>query len=257
MPENMLQLVIESLAQHQSLSLVGTAIAFLALERILPHYPVDRRRDLGLDVVGVIAGLAFVAIAYGALHRLVDEVSGGWWAMSMCPLHTWPSAAKVAMVVLLVDFTIYWLHRSMHRWPFSWRMHRWHHSIEQMYWFAGFRASFPHILLYGIPQVVLPTVVFDLSPLETTAAAAIANFVQIWTHTNIRVDIGPLQWLIVTPAYHRVHHRASAEPARNFGNLLTIWDRMFGTHEAPRREVTVLCGLAEPRPPLARMLLGV
>lgn len=168
-----------------------------------------------------------------------------------------PSAVKLLWVVLLVDFSIYWLHWCMHRWKFAWRTHRWHHSIEQMYWFAGFRASFLHILLYAIPQLVLPMAIFDLNASEIVVASAAGNFVQIWTHTNLKVNIGPLQWLIVTPDYHRLHHRAGHGPARNLGNLLTVWDRLFGTHEAPDRLRASRCGIVEPRPSLLRMVLGV
>jgi sterol desaturase/sphingolipid hydroxylase (fatty acid hydroxylase superfamily) len=68
-------------------------------------------------------------------------------------------------------------------------MHRWHHSIEQLYWFAGFRASFLHILLFGISQVIVPVFVFDLNMSEMMVATGLGNFVQIWTHTNLKVNI--------------------------------------------------------------------
>jgi len=249
--------VTDALVQYQSLSLVVLAIAFAALEPILPHHPVDRRRDLLLDLVGVVAGLASVAIAYGALRGLARLVDSAWWSEAQRAARGLPSAVKVAWVVALVDFSIYWLHAFMHRSKFGWRMHCWHHSIEQMYWFAGFRASFLHILLYGVPQVVLPMIVFDLSPAEVAVAGGVANFVQLWTHTNLRLNIGPLRWLIVTPDYHRVHHRASDARAVNLGNVFTVWDRLFGTHEAPDRAPVAQCGLVGPRPGLFRMVLGV
>lgn len=257
LPEDLAQIVADALIQYQSLSLVLIAVAFIVLEPILPHYPVDRRREMLLNVVGVLAGVAFVAISYGALRQLGGTVDVAAWEQAMRVPRELASPVKVLFVVLIVDFSIYWLHRFMHRWNFSWRMHRWHHSIEQMYWFAGFRASFLHILLYGIPQVVVPVFIFDLGPSETMVASVVANFVQIWTHTNLKVNIGPLKWLIVTPDYHRVHHRASDGPAKNLGNLLTVWDRLFGTYEEPERSPIGRLGLVEPRPGLLRMLLGV
>lgn len=255
--ETLPSLVAGALSQYQSLSLVVIAIAFATLEPILPHHPVDRRRDAVLDVAGAAAGLTFVVIAYGALRWLVGLMDAAAADQALRVPRELHPAVKVVLAVVLVDFSIYWLHRFMHAWQFSWRMHRWHHSIEQMYWFAGFRASFLHILLYGIPQVVLPIVVLDLGPFETAVASAVANFVQIWTHTNIKVHIGPFEWLVVTPDYHRVHHRASDRPARNLGNVLTVWDRLFGTYEAPPRVPVGCCGLVEARPGLLRMLVGV
>jgi len=256
-PADFARMIGDALTQYPSLSLVLIAIAFMALEPILPHHPVDRRREILLNVVGVLAGVAFVAISYGALRGLERMADAAAWGQVLRMPRELPSFAKILFVVLIVDFAIFWLHAFMHHWKFSWRMHRWHHSIEQMYWFAGFRASLPHIFLYGIPQVVVPVIVFDLSPWETMVASAVANFVQIWTHTNLKVNIGPLKWLIVTPDYHRVHHLAHDGPAKNLGNLLTIWDRLFGTYEAPERSPIGRCGLLEPRPGLLRMLLGI
>jgi sterol desaturase/sphingolipid hydroxylase (fatty acid hydroxylase superfamily) len=257
MPEDFPRIVADALVQYQSLALIVMAIGFAALELILPHYPVDRRRDLFLDFVGVVAGFAFVAVSYSALRWLVSLAGDPSWDRAMSAPRELPSMVKVLLVVLIVDFSIYWLHVFMHRYRFAWRMHRWHHSIEQMYWFAGFRASFLHILIYGIPQVAVPMIVFDLSLSEMMVASAVGNFVQIWTHTNLKVNLGPLQWLIVTPDYHRVHHRAGDGPAKNLGNLLTVWDRLLGTYEAADQSAVDHCGLVEPRPGLIRMMLGI
>ena len=256
-PDNAARLVSQALTQYQSLSLILIAIAFATLEPLLPHHPVDRRREAILDVVGVVAGLVFVAISYGSLGWLARLANVAAFGEAMRMVRALSPALKVLFVILMVDFNIYWLHRAMHRWNFPWRMHRWHHSIEEMYWFAGFRASFLHVLLYGIPQVILPVMVFDLSVGETAFATGVANFVQIWTHTNLKVNIGPLRSIIVTPDYHRVHHRASNGPAKNLSNVLTVWDRLFGTYEAPDRNPVSHFGLVEPRPSLPRMLLGV
>ena len=245
------------LTQYPSASLILFALVFVVLEGVLPHRPVDRRREWPLDLLAVAAGVVFVVVAYGGLRHLIPVLDALAPSTVLRALRTLPSAAKVVLVVLLVDFTIYWLHRFMHRWPVGWRMHRWHHTIEQMYWFAGFRASFLHVLLYGVPQVFVPTLVFDLDAVEVAVATAIANFVQVWTHSNIQPRLGPLQWWIVTPDYHRLHHRTGAETVRNFGNLLTVWDRLFRTHESPPLNAELPCGLGEPRPGLPRMLLGL
>jgi sterol desaturase/sphingolipid hydroxylase (fatty acid hydroxylase superfamily) len=255
--EDMREVIAAALVQYQSWSIVLIAVAFAALELVVPHHPVNRRRELTRDLVGALAGVVFVMVSYSALQWAVRLTSREGLGGAVFESGALPSVVRVLLVVLVVDFCIYWLHRLMHRSAGFWRMHRWHHSIEEMYWFAGFRASLPHILIYGIPQVIVPSLIFDLSALELAAAAAIGNFVQVWTHANIKAHIGPLQWLIVTPDYHRLHHRASERPAVNLGNVLTVWDRLFGTHEAPDGRRSERCGLVEPRPPLWRMLLGV
>jgi len=71
-------------------------------------------------------------------------------------LQSLPGLVKIGMALFIVDFIIYWIHRAQHQFDFLWRTHAWHHSIEQMYWFAGFRTSFLHSLIYNIPQVIIP-----------------------------------------------------------------------------------------------------
>ncbi len=118
-------------------------------------------------------------------------------------------------------------------------------------------ASFLHILLYSFAQVIGPVFVFDLNAAETAIAAAVANVLQIWIHSNLKLDIGPLGWLFVMSEFHRAHHCASPGPARNLGNVVTLWDRLFGTFEAPEPNPRSCLGLADPSPALVRRLLGV
>ena len=58
--------------------------------------------------------------------------------------------------------------------------------------------------------------------------------VNLWVHTNLNVSLGPLDALIITPAFHRLHHGRDYGQMTNFGFLLTVWDRMFGTYVDPK-----------------------
>jgi sterol desaturase/sphingolipid hydroxylase (fatty acid hydroxylase superfamily) len=84
-------------------------------------------------------------------------------------------------------------------------------------------------------------------------------FVQFWTHTNTDPKLGRLAWLFVTPAYHRVHHAADIELQNgNFGLILTIWDRMFGTYLDPAQvPANFELGLGDAPPARARLFAGV
>jgi sterol desaturase/sphingolipid hydroxylase (fatty acid hydroxylase superfamily) len=161
---------------------------------------------------------------------------------------------------MLVDFIIYWLHRAQHRFDWMWRTHAWHHSIEHMYWFAGFRTSFLHSFLYNIPQAMVPMLIFNLSPLETGVGYSIGLFIQFWEHTNVRVNIGPLKWIFITPHYHRIHHSATRNQGMNLGTTFSIWDRMFGTYVDPNTMPDSFpMGLGTPveKERVPRLLLGV
>lgn len=236
------------------------ALVFETLERVRPAREVDRWKDLKIDVTSF--ALAVV------MNRACDWMITGWAQThlpvqlvdSMAAVRALPSVVKILLALIVADFTIYWIHRAQHRSDTLWRTHAWHHSIEQMYWFAGFRTSFAHSFLYNIPQATIPMLFFGLGTFETSVAFAIGMVVQFWEHTNLRVNIGPLAYVFITPQYHRVHHSASELCRSNYGTTFSLWDRMFGTYTEPRDvpSNTVL-GLGEPieRRRVPRMIVGV
>jgi sterol desaturase/sphingolipid hydroxylase (fatty acid hydroxylase superfamily) len=102
--------------------------------------------------------------------------------------------------------------------------------------------------------------VFKLSPVEAGVAYSIGVLIQFWEHTNVRVNIGPLRWLFITPDYHRVHHSATQQCRMNLGTTFSLWDRMFGTYVDPASmPESFPLGLGEPidKKKIPRMLLGV
>ena len=167
---------------------------------------------------------------------------------------------RILSAIVIADFIIYWIHRAQHRYGLLWRTHAWHHSIEEMYWFAGFRTSFFHSLLNNIPQVIIPVTVFQLSPAEAGIGYSAGIFIQFVEHTNWKLSFGPLNWLLVTPDYHRIHHAATIHRGKNLAGTFRIWDMMFGTYVNPAKVARDFpLGLGEPveRKKIPRMLAGV
>ena len=83
-------------------------------------------------------------------------------------------------------------------------------------------------------QALVPMQLFHLSPIEAGVGYSIALFIQFWEHTNVRVNIGPLKWLFITPQYHRVHHSALPEHYNsNYAALLPIFDVLCGSYNRP------------------------
>jgi sterol desaturase/sphingolipid hydroxylase (fatty acid hydroxylase superfamily) len=129
-----------------------------------------------------------------------------------------------------------------------------------MYWFAGFRTSFFHSFIYNIPQVVIPVTLFKLSPAEAGIGYSLGLLIQFWEHTNLNVNVGFLKWIIITPAYHRIHHSATVQRGMNLGTTFSIWDRMFGTFVDPASmPENFPLGLGEQLEAknIPRMLMGV
>jgi len=238
----------------------GLVLVFEVCERIWPARPVDRFHDLKLDLLSFAFALAVNRVSTYVIRSSIGDVTPAGLAPLVHYLQNLPSVCKIVIALFMVDFIIYWIHRGQHHYDVLWRTHAWHHSIEQMYWFAGFRTSFLHSFIYNIPQVVIPVTLFKLSPAEAGIGYSLGLLIQFWEHTNLKVNIGPLAWLIISPAYHRIHHSATVHRGKNLGTTFSIWDRMFGTYVDPKEvEDSFPLGLGEKveGKKVPRMLLGV
>ena len=245
---------------YQIAALFGLIILFSLAERFWPARPVDVLKDLRLDVLSFAFALAVNRGATWLVRGAVGDVTPAFLRGTVEYLQGLPSAVRILMALFIVDFIVYWIHRSQHHFSLMWRTHAWHHSIEQMYWFAGFRTSFFHSLLNNIPQVIIPVTLFKLSPAEAGIGYSIGVFIQFIEHTNCKLSFGPLNWLLVTPDYHRIHHSATLHRGKNLAGTFRIWDMMFGTYVNPAtvKEEFPL-GLGEPveNRKIPRMLVGV
>ncbi|HUA39324.1 MAG TPA: sterol desaturase family protein [Candidatus Sulfopaludibacter sp.] len=242
-------------------------VAFFALvlvfefgERIWPARKIDRLTDVKLDVLSFAFALTVNRVCNYFFRAAAVSITPPHLAMVVAALQSLPSALKILIALFVVDFVIYWIHRAQHHYDFFWRTHAWHHSIEQMYWFSGFRTSFLHSFLYNIPQVVIPVTIFKLSPAAAGIGYSLGLFIQFVEHTNWKLSFGPLNWLLVTPDYHRIHHSATVHRGRNLGTTFRLWDRMFGTYVDPAEmpeEYPLGLGERVEGKKIPRMLVGV
>ena len=140
------------------------------------------------------------------------------------------------LTFVLIDFVFYIYHRMSHRVRFLWAIHMSHHSSEEMNFAVSFRQAW-----FGpvskIPFfIILPLI--GLDPTIIAIAGVISTLWGIVGHTQIINKLGPLEWIFNTPSHHRVHHGANEQYIdKNYGNLLIIWDRLFGTFEPEKESV--------------------
>lgn len=213
--------------------LLWALLAFiLVLERVIPADPNQPLFSKGVaqdflwfncDIAISVALLPAVA---ATLKLSYDKVTGGY----VVPVaESWPTWARIVLAVVITDFLYYSKHSINHRVLTLWHFHAVHHSQREMNAFTDRRQHiFEHLLTQAL--VFLPLIAMGLKPLALMAAGAALWWQTLLVHGNIRTDFGPLGWLIVSPQFHRIHH--SIEPQhwdKNFGSILTVWDRMFGT----------------------------
>jgi sterol desaturase/sphingolipid hydroxylase (fatty acid hydroxylase superfamily) len=228
-------------------------------------------------VAGLFAGiiLAAVLVEYAALRRrgaaypwreagasvvvaLVQRIGSVLGAVALAPLFAavWrhhlrafdvPAAAQLGVSFLLVEFVYYWMHRASHRIPWMWATHSVHHSAEHLNLTAGIRLGATG-LISGEWLPFVPLVFIGVSPQVLAVLLAFDLTYQFFLHTELVPRLGPLEYVLNTPAHHRIHHaRNAAYLNRNFGGALIVFDRLFGTYGEERALETPSYGLAGER----------
>jgi lathosterol oxidase len=144
-----------------------------------------------------------------------------------------PIVAQVPAVILVADFTQYWVHRTFHVVPLLWRFHAIHHSVSEMDWLAGSRLHLVDVILTrGLTYIPIFVLAFSEQALMVYVflVAAQATFI----HANVRWEFRPLRRVVATPAFHHWHHSAErAAVNKNFAVHTPIWDLLFGTYYFP------------------------
>ncbi|MBB6124055.1 sterol desaturase family protein [Sphingobium subterraneum] len=144
------------------------------------------------------------------------------WAMSL------PWLVQVLLVVFLIEFGQYWMHRLMHNWTPFWLTHAPHHHITQLNAAKGAVGNPIELFLISLSVVAL----FDLDETAIFAAINTTGVISTFAHANVRSD--PPIWysfFFTTIRHHSLHHSTDYENTRcNYGNSLILLDRIFGTY---------------------------
>ncbi|MCH2477513.1 MAG: sterol desaturase family protein [Gammaproteobacteria bacterium] len=143
---------------------------------------------------------------------------------------------QVISTLMVIDFIYYWFHRTSHRVRFFWGIHMNHHSSEEMNFLVSLRQAWFNPLFRVPFFFILPLIGFN--PFLTFIVGAASTLWAVIQHTQTIGKLGPLEWVMVTPSAHRVHHGVNEEYLnKNFGNLFIIWDRIFGTYAEEKEAV--------------------
>jgi sterol desaturase/sphingolipid hydroxylase (fatty acid hydroxylase superfamily) len=208
-------------------------LAFVGAVVVLEQLRPAVRRPLMAR--GHVQDLAYVVL-YAVVVPLIVIIAGGF-AGALSRVAPWlvaPHLAVVPQLVLLASALILmdgcnWLaHWANHRWTPVWRFHAVHHSQEELSVLTSFRA---HPLVHTSFLVsVVPVVVLSSNVVLPATAITIYICLSSLPHANLRWTFGPLGRVVVSPAYHRLHHATEGRTDVNLGTVLTLWDVL--THRA-------------------------
>lgn len=158
-------------------------------------------------------------------------------------LFTWEENAWYWIAVfLLQDFAYYVLHLVDHKSRVFWAVHITHHNSELFNISTGFRSSvFEPLYRY---MFFSPLAFLGFNPWHIMVVYAIVQVYGTWVHTKTIKNMGILEYILVTPSHHRVHHACNIRYLdKNMGMMLIIWDKLFGTFEKEDPELPVKYGI--------------
>lgn len=206
------------------------AVLFIPLELAFAARPQRvLRAHLTLDLI-------FLAGQYGVWNGLnvavLASAHHAWHGIAPIRLDSLPSSVQVILAIVLGDLCMYAFHVACHRVPWLWRIHSVHHSATELDWAAAHRE---HPLDGLLTQLAmnLPALLLGFS---FELFAPVIVFRGLWAvlvHSNTRLPLGPLRWVLGDSEFHRYHHCASEHRVRNFANLAPWVDWLFGTHALP------------------------
>ena len=178
------------------------------------------------------AGIVAPLVPWIEQHQLATLTVDGW--------------GSGLLLFFLLEFFYYWLHRAGHEVRWFWGNHAIHHTPNQLNLSASLRIGvFGKVI--GIVVFMLPLVWIGFD-LRTVLAALTLNLLyQFWLHATWIPKLGWLEHVFNTPSNHRVHHAANVEYLdANYGGVLVIFDRLFGTYIAERDDLPCRYGLVHP-----------
>ncbi len=249
--------VLENLQTNVG-ELVLPGLVFVALaitvkrKQVLEGLKAARREigtNLGLMLFNALVLVPLMALPVTMLRDAIprfEPLLAFWDAV--------PAVLTLLAAIAAIDFAAYWRHRFEHS-PALWRIHATHHADEAMNWLTLHRKH-PLGEALSLAVDLLPALLLGLP----VGAIVLASLVRAWwgylIHADVPWTLGLLGEVLMSPAAHRLHHiRDEALMGANYGNTITLWDRLFGTWTDPAPYVNCETGIAEGTRDLAGELL--
>ena len=229
------------------MNFVQLAIPFFILAMLLEFiYGVLRRRQtyrlndtinsLQMGVLSRLVGVLRLGFSAVVLTSLVSLFGVTQWSVD----HWW----QWALAFVGYDLCYYWKHRYGHQWRLMWASHAAHHQSEEYNLSTALRQTGTDYIgfVFYLPMYLAGT------PVEVMVSVGSLNLVyQFWVHTEHVRRLGILDYILVTPSNHRVHHAKNPSYIdKNYGGVFVLWDRMFGTFEDEREDEPCRYGITRP-----------
>ncbi|GAA3928519.1 sterol desaturase family protein [Litoribacillus peritrichatus] len=220
------------------LDLLGSTLIFIFIEKLIPHRDqAIFRPHWKTDFNHFFVNHLLIGFALLVANQFVNKGFG--WAVNedtQAWIASLPFVVQLFLILLAADLVQYACHRVYHEVPLFWRLHAVHHSVKHMDWLAGSRQHIIELLLTR-SLVLTPIFLLGFEKSVMDAYVVIVGFQAVFNHANVRINIGWLRYIFVTPQFHHWHH-ASDDAAidKNYAAHFSFIDYIFGTAVRGQKE---------------------
>jgi sterol desaturase/sphingolipid hydroxylase (fatty acid hydroxylase superfamily) len=211
-------------------------LLFVPLEHMFALKPEQGilRKNWQLDAFYFVFNRLPIAAGFLLVTLLASQLAA--WSMPDSVrswVHESPFWLQLIAVLLITDVCYYFMHMCFHKVPFLWRFHAVHHSIEEMDWIAGSRIHpIDQVGTKGVALILIIALNFSDPVLATFGFFYFVH--SHFVHSNTRISLGPLEWIVASPHFHHWHHADQKEAIdKNFASQLSVLDWIFGTMYMP------------------------
>lgn len=199
----------------------------------------------GLDAVSSLSS-GITNVVKDVLGLSIGILSYGWMLEHLAIFTIKTTWLVYVLAFIAKDFAGYWTHRWAHEINFLWNRHIVHHSSEEYNLSCALRQSISEIFQL-FTFLLLPAAILGIPTEVIAVIGPIQLFLQFWYHTRLIGKLGPLEYILVTPSHHRVHHAMNKVYLdKNYSQVFIIWDKLFGTFQPELTDVAPVYGVKRP-----------
>ena len=197
---------------------------------------MDMLSSLSSGVTNVTKDVLGVSVAIFTYEWLVTKIA---------VYHVQSTFLTYFIAFMVLDFSGYWVHRIDHKINFFWNSHIVHHSSEEFNLACALRQSIS-VFVQLFTFLLIPAALLGVPAQVIAIITPIHLFAQFWYHTRHINKMGVLEYILVTPSHHRVHHAINPEYIdKNLSQIFIFWDKLFGTFQPEDENEKIKYGLTK------------
>ncbi|MGB0479378.1 MAG: sterol desaturase family protein [Flavobacteriaceae bacterium] len=233
--------------------LIVISIAVFALEIMFPWRKEQKifRKDFWLDGFYMFFNFFIFTVFISGFYKCISKFSTDVLALKMTSLSIIDLSDLQPVVQLLLffvvlDFVQWFTHTLLHRYDFLWKFHKVHHSVKEMGFAAHLRYHWMENILYKPLKVLALMLLGGFQPEQAYVVHFLAIAIGHLNHANLKLDYGPLKYILNNPIMHLYHHAYSLPESfkngANFAISLSLWDFIFKTNYVPKPDKNLRLG---------------